>query len=116
MADQGRDAQRRCRQPDAARSPRDPGWHLHRLSARRFLGCMGRRLGLHPAEFSDRRGARRALRAFWRTVLDDRSLLLREPRCHRLMLDSCYRLAKLGMEDWLQWVVAAACRVVTVWL
>src|SRR5215469_13649232 len=116
MADQGGDAQRRCRQPDAAWSAGDPGRHLHRVSAGRLLGRMGGRLGLYPAEFSDRRGARRALRAFWRTVLDDRSLLRREPRCHRLMLDSCYRLAKLGMEDWLQWVVAAACRVVTVWL
>jgi chromate transporter len=32
------------------------------------------------------------------------------------ILHSCYRLAKLGMEDWLQWVVAAVCFVVTIWL
>jgi chromate transporter len=31
-----------------------------------------------------------------------------------LILHSCYRLAKLGMEDYLQWVIAAACFVVTV--
>ena len=31
-----------------------------------------------------------------------------------LILHSCYRLAKLGMEDWLQWVIAAACLVITV--
>ncbi len=31
-----------------------------------------------------------------------------------LILHSCYRLAKLGMEDWLQWLIAAACLVVTV--
>ena len=31
-----------------------------------------------------------------------------------LILHSCYRLAKLGMEDWLQWVIAAVCLVVTV--
>ena len=31
-----------------------------------------------------------------------------------LILHSCYRLAKLGMEDWLQWVIAAVCFVVTV--
>lgn len=31
-----------------------------------------------------------------------------------LILNSCYRLAKLGMEDYLQWVIAAACFVVTV--
>ncbi|MFL5239042.1 MAG: chromate transporter, partial [Rhizomicrobium sp.] len=29
-------------------------------------------------------------------------------------LHSCYRLAKLGMEDWLQWATAAVCLVVTV--
>src|SRR6202008_3413844 len=27
---------------------------------------------------------------------------------------SCYRLAKLGMEDWLQWAIAALCLAVTV--
>jgi chromate transporter len=31
-----------------------------------------------------------------------------------LILHSCYRLAKLGMEDYLQWGIAAACFVVTV--
>jgi chromate transporter len=31
-----------------------------------------------------------------------------------LILHSCYRLAKLGMEDYLQWCIAAACFVVTV--
>jgi chromate transporter len=31
-----------------------------------------------------------------------------------LILHSCYRLAKLGMEDWLQWVIAAVCLVVTI--
>src|SRR5262252_4290672 len=33
-----------------------------------------------------------------------------------LIVHSCYSLAKLGMEDWLQWVIAAACFLVTVWL
>ena len=33
-----------------------------------------------------------------------------------LILHSCYRLAKLGIEDWLQWVIAGACLVVTVML
>ena len=36
------------------------------------------------------------------------------PAVIALILHSCYRLAKLGMEDWLQWVVAAACFAVTV--
>jgi chromate transporter len=38
------------------------------------------------------------------------------PAVIALILHSCYRLAKLGMEDWLQWVTAAACFVVTIWL
>jgi len=38
------------------------------------------------------------------------------PAVIALILHSCYRLAKLGMEDWLQWVIAAACLVVTVML
>ena len=38
------------------------------------------------------------------------------PAVIALILHSCYRLAKLGMEDWLQWVIAAACFVVTVLL
>ena len=35
------------------------------------------------------------------------------PAVIALILHSCYRLAKLGMEDWLQWVIAAACAVIT---
>jgi chromate transporter len=36
------------------------------------------------------------------------------PAVIALILHSCYRLAKLGMEDWLQWSIAAACFFVTV--
>src|SRR5580698_6869246 len=36
------------------------------------------------------------------------------PAVIALILHSCYRLAKLGMEDWLQWVIAAMCLAVTV--
>ncbi len=36
------------------------------------------------------------------------------PAVIALILHSTYRLAKLGMEDWLQWAIAAACFVVTV--
>ncbi len=36
------------------------------------------------------------------------------PAVIALILHSCYRLAKLGMEDWLQWVIAGACLAVTV--
>lgn len=38
------------------------------------------------------------------------------PAVIALILHSCYRLAKLGMEDWLQWAVAAICFGVTIWL
>lgn len=36
------------------------------------------------------------------------------PAVIALILHSCYRLAKLGMEDWLQWCIAGACFLVTV--
>jgi chromate transporter len=36
------------------------------------------------------------------------------PAVIALILHSCYRLAKLGMEDWLQWAVAGACFFVTI--
>src|ERR1700733_9567848 len=36
------------------------------------------------------------------------------PAVIALILHSCFRLAKLGMEDWVQWVIAAVCLVVTV--
>src|SRR6059036_2866895 len=35
------------------------------------------------------------------------------PAVIALILHSCYRLAKLGMEDWLQWLLAAAAFVIT---
>jgi len=35
------------------------------------------------------------------------------PAVIALILSSCYSLAKLGMEDWLQWVIAAVCFAVT---
>ena len=36
------------------------------------------------------------------------------PAVIALILHSCYRLAKLGMEDWLQWLIATICLAVTV--
>jgi chromate transporter len=36
------------------------------------------------------------------------------PAVIALILHSCWRLAKLGMENWLQWAIAAICFVVTV--
>ncbi|MBV8752513.1 MAG: chromate transporter, partial [Hyphomicrobiales bacterium] len=36
------------------------------------------------------------------------------PAVIALIVHSCYRLAKLGMEDWVQWALAAVCFVVTI--
>ena len=36
------------------------------------------------------------------------------PAVIALILHSCYRLARLGMEDYLQWAIAAVCLVVTI--
>ncbi len=36
------------------------------------------------------------------------------PAVIALILHSCSRLAKLGMDDWVQWVIAAACLAITV--
>jgi chromate transporter len=36
------------------------------------------------------------------------------PAVIALILHSCYRLAKLGIEDWLQWAIAGVCLIVTV--
>lgn len=36
------------------------------------------------------------------------------PAVIALILHSCYRLARLGMEDWLQWAIAVVCLAITV--
>ncbi len=36
------------------------------------------------------------------------------PAVIALIVHSCYRLAKLGMEDWFQWAIAISCLVVTI--
>jgi chromate transporter len=38
------------------------------------------------------------------------------PAVIALILHSCWRLAKLGMEDWVQWAIATVCFVVTITL
>ena len=83
VAHQGADARGHRRLPVAAGTARDPGRHLHRLSARRLLGRMGRRLGVHPAELHHRRGTRRALRLSRRPAAGDGDLLRRQPRGDR---------------------------------
>src|SRR6516162_508986 len=38
------------------------------------------------------------------------------PAVIALILHSCYRLTKLGMEDWIEWALALICFAVTIWL
>jgi hypothetical protein len=60
MAYQGADARDHRHLPIASRSARDPGRDIHRLSALRLLGGVGRRLVLDPAELRHRRVAWRS--------------------------------------------------------
>ena len=104
LAHQGADARGHRHLPVAARAARDPGRHLHRLSARRVSGAPGRAAGPSSCRTSSssRRWARstsisatcKPVTAIFYGV---------SPAVIALILHSCYRLAKLGMEDWLQW-------------
>ena len=78
MADARGDARGGRRLPVAAGAACHSGRHLHRLSARRLLGSLGGRLGVHPAELFDRRRAWRAVRAFRRPERRQRHLLRRQ--------------------------------------
>jgi chromate transporter len=88
---------------------------------------VGGRLGFHPAELRHRRGwvfilpnfvIVAALGALYVHLGDLKPVTAVfygvSPAVIALILHSCYRLAKLGMEDWLQWTIAAICFVVTV--
>jgi chromate transporter len=69
---------------------------------------------LHLAELLDRRSTWRTLRYFGDLKPVTGIFYGVSPAVIALILHSCYRLAKLGMEDWVQWVIAAICLVVTV--
>src|SRR5580704_16273972 len=114
MAHKGADARGHRHLPIAAGAARDPGRHLHFLFARRLLGGLGWRLDLHPTELHHRRSPRRSLCPSWRSPARNGHLLRVSPAVIALILHSCYRLAKLGMEDRLQWLIAAVCLAVTV--
>ena len=90
--------------------------HLRRLSARQPSGAsLGRRLGCHPAELRHRRRAWAALCVYLGDLQPVTAIFYGvSPAVIALILHSCYRLAKLGMEDWLQWAIAAVCLAVTV--
>ena len=114
MAQPRRDARRNCGMPIAAGTARDPGRNFRLLSARRLLGRVGGRLGVHLAELHHRR-ARWARFTFTRGLPILTAIFYGvSPAVIALILHSCYRLAKLGMEDSLQWAIAAVCFLVTV--
>src|SRR5882757_1051313 len=80
VAVERRDARRYRGMPIAARSARDSNRHFHFISARRFLGSVGRRMGIHSAELHYRVDARRALRSLQRLADSHRNLLRRKSR------------------------------------
>src|SRR5690349_19667215 len=69
--------------PVAARTARYPGWNLHFVSARRFLGCLDRRLGFHLSELCDRRRFGCSVRLFWRSQANRGNLLRCQPGGYR---------------------------------
>src|SRR5262249_3256323 len=77
------------------------------------LGGVGWWLGLHPTQFRHRRGSRRALRPSGRSSRRNGRVFGVSPAVIALILHSCYRLAKLGMEDRLQWAPAMICFFLT---
>src|SRR5712692_8652914 len=84
MAQPRRDARRNRGVPITSGTSRNPGRNFRLVSARRFLGSVGGRMGVHPAEFHYRVRARCALRSFQRTAYPDRNLLRRESCRDRL--------------------------------
>jgi chromate transporter len=100
--------------PVTARPTRYPGGHLHLLHSREVLGRVGRRLGLYPPQllFVAILGA---LYVYFGDLPPIRAIFYGvSPAVIALILYSCYRLANLGMEDRLQWIIAVGCFVVTV--
>ena len=74
----------------------------------------GRRLGLHPPQLPFV-AALGALYVYFGDLPPVKAIFYGvSPAVIALILYSCYRLAKLGMEDRLQWIIAAGCFIVTV--
>jgi chromate transporter len=90
------------------------GRDLHFLHPRRVLGGMGRRLGFHSPQLP-LVAALGALYVYFDDLPPVKAIFYGvSPAVIGLISYSCYRLAKLGMEDHLQWVIAAGCFIVTV--
>src|SRR6516165_2028604 len=83
MADKRTDAGSHRGLSVAPRAPRDPGWDLCVIPSRRLLGRLGGRMGVHPAEFCNRRRVGCALRVPRRSATCHRDFLWREPRRDR---------------------------------
>ena len=102
--------------PIAARAARDPSRHLHLLLARRLLGRVGGGWAFILPNFVIVSGLG-ALYVYLGDLKPVTAIFYGvSPAVIALILHSCWRLAKLGMEDWLQWAIAAVCFVVTVTL
>jgi chromate transporter len=135
MAQPRRNARRHCGMPIASGTSGDPGRNFRLLPARRLLGSVGGCLGgffAAPGGGGVGGGGGgggppfilpnfiivSALGALY-IHFSGLPILTAifygvSPAVIALILHSCYRLAKLGMEDWLQWAIAAACFLVTV--
>src|SRR5229473_284166 len=83
MARPRRNARWNCGMPIASGTARDPGRNFRLLSARRLLGSVGGRMGVHLAELHHSVRAWRALRSLQRAPHPDRDLLRRESRRDR---------------------------------
>ena len=98
----------------AARAARHPGRDLHFLPARRLWGAWAGGWAFILPNFV----IVAALGALYVYLGDLKPVTAIfygvSPAVIALILHSCWRLAKLGMEDWVQWVIAAVCFVVTV--
>ncbi|PYN70067.1 MAG: chromate transporter [Candidatus Rokuibacteriota bacterium] len=114
VAHEGRDARGDRGVSVAPRAARDPGRDLHRLSPWWGLGRVGRRVGFILPNFVIVAVLGALYVHFgglpWVTAV----FYGVSPAVIALILYSCHRLAKLGMEDWLQWVIAAASFAITV--
>ncbi len=115
VAHQGADARSHRHLPVASGAARDSGRHLRVLPARRLLGRVGRRLVASSCRTSSSSPRSGALYVYLGDLQPVTAIFYGvSPAVIALILHSCYRLAKLGMEDWLQWAIAAVCLVVTV--
>jgi len=113
VADESADARSHCHLPVASGTTCDPGRHLRVLPARRLLGAWAGGWSFILPNFIIV-AALGALYVYLGDLQPVTAIFYGvSPAVIALILHSCYRLAKLGMEDWLQWAIAAVCFAVT---